>query len=93
MLFLDGSTFAVIISLLVVLVPHCWVRSRSSEYMLSFLGGREYFSHLLPCSYPIAVTGCSRGNLRRRILQMGSAVCRPCLHLGGAHRGHQDRVP
>lgn len=36
MLFLDGSTFAVIISLLVVLVPHCWVRSRSSEYMLSF---------------------------------------------------------
>lgn len=36
MLFLDGSAFAVISSLLVVVALHCWIHAQSREYMLFF---------------------------------------------------------
>jgi hypothetical protein len=70
MLFLDGSNFAVINSLLVVMFP-ALLDSCSVQGLHAVFRGRKYRSHLLPFSHLIAAKECSKGNLRRRILQMG----------------------
>jgi hypothetical protein len=36
MLFLDENTFAIVNSLVVVVVLHCWIRVQSPEHMLFF---------------------------------------------------------
>jgi hypothetical protein len=92
MLFLDENTFAVVNSLVVVVVLHCWIRVQSPEHMLFFFLGRKYRSHI-PCSYLVPAKGYSRGSLRRQILRTGLAVGHPCLRLAGVHHGHQVRVP
>lgn len=92
MLFLDGSAFAVINSLLVVVALHCWIHVQSREYML-FFRGRQYRSNLLPCSHLFPAEERSRESLRRRTLRTGLVVGHPCLRLLGVHHGHRDRVP